>query len=238
MSFPACCFQCARPYLGRRLKLQPGQPGSSDVPAGEALTYAVLYSKDNGMTWNAIGAGITQTSYAVDFATIPGSSSALIKVLASDGFHTASDVSDRPFTVPAKPPVPVIVSPPAGAQFKVGEQIKLQGYAVDLEEDMVSSGSLSWTSNLDGALGTGGAREVTLSEGTHTITLNAGGSGLQGIRYSTETPPVHWLDYTGPIQLPIWGSVTAFATDQAGNVEYPPAQVTVGHRVYLPLVIR
>ena len=144
-------------------------------PDGEALSYAVLYSKDNGVTWNVIGAGITGTNYAVDFTTIPGSSSALIKVLASDGFHTAGDVSDQPFNVPAKPPVAGIVSPPDGAQFKVGEQIKLQGYAVDLEEGMVAPGSLSWSSDLDGALGAGSAREVTLSEGTHTITLDVGG---------------------------------------------------------------
>jgi len=87
----------------------------------------------------------------------------------------AGDVSDQPFTVPAKPPVAVIVSPPAGAPFKVGEQIKLQGYAVDLEEGMVSSGSLSWSSDVDGALGAGGLLEVTLSEGTHTITFNVSG---------------------------------------------------------------
>ena len=99
----------------------------------------------------------------------------MIKVLASDGFHTAGDVSDQRFTVPGKPPVPVIVSPPVGAQFKVGVQIKLQGYAVDLEEGMVAPGSLSWSSNLDGALGAGSILEVTLSEGTHTITLDVGG---------------------------------------------------------------
>ena len=120
-------------------------------------------------------ADIAETSYSADFATIPGSSAALIKVLASDGFDTASDVADQPFSVPAKPPVAVIVSPPAGAHFKVGEMIRLQGYAVDLEEGMVASGSLSWSSDLDGALGAGSVREVTLSEGTHTITLDVGG---------------------------------------------------------------
>jgi len=77
--------------------------------------------------------------------------------------------------VPAKPPVAGIVSPPDGAQFKVSEKIKLQGYAVDLEEGIVAPGSLSWSSDLDGALGAGSILEVTLSEGTHTITLNVGG---------------------------------------------------------------
>jgi hypothetical protein len=147
-------------------------------PDGEALAYSVLYSKDDGATWNAIAADITETSFAVDFAAIPGSSSALIKVLASDGFHTASDVSDQPFSVPAKPPVAGIVSPPDGAHFTVGEQINLQGYAVDLEEGMIASDSLSWSSNLDGALGTGSIREVTLSEGTHTLTLDVSGEAV------------------------------------------------------------
>jgi len=144
-------------------------------PDGEALAYSVLYSKDDGATWNALGADITETSFAVDFAAIPGSSSALIKVLASDGFHTASDISDQPFSVPAKPPVADIVSPPDEAHFTVGEQITLQGYAVDLEEGMVASDSLSWSSNLDGALGSGDILEVTLTEGTHTLTLDVSG---------------------------------------------------------------
>lgn len=156
---------------------------------GDAPTYAVLYSRDNGVTWNAIGAGITESSYDVDFTTIPGSSAALIKVLASDGFNTASDVSDQPFTVPAKPPVAAIVSPPAGAHFRVGELIKLQGYAVDLEEGMVASGSLSWSSDLDGALGTGGLIEVTLSEGTHTITLDGGGGAASATTVVVQVPP-------------------------------------------------
>lgn len=147
-------------------------------PDGDALTYSVLYSKDNGVTWNAIGAEISETSYEVDFAAIPGSSSALIKVLASDGFHTASDIPDQPFSVPDKLPVAGIVSPPHGGHFTVGEQINLQGYAVDLEEGMVASDSLSWSSNLDGALGTGSILEVTLSEGTHTLTLDVGSGAV------------------------------------------------------------
>jgi hypothetical protein len=167
-------------------------------PDGDALSYAVLYSRDNGVTWNAIGAGITGTSYDVDFSTIPGSSWALIKVLASDGFYTAGDVSDQPFTVPGKPPVAVIVSPPAGALFKAGEQIKLQGYAVDLEEGMVAPESLSWSSDLDGALGAGDLREVTLSEGTHTITLevsDGAASATTAVMVQVPSPAARYYTY-------------------------------------------
>jgi hypothetical protein len=144
-------------------------------PDGDALTYSVLYSVDNGVTWQGLAAGITAASYEADFDSIPGSSAALVRVLASDGFHTAADVSDQPFAVPAKPPVPVIISPPAGARFTAGETVHLQGYAVDLEDGMVAPSGLSWSSDLGGALGAGSTLEVTLQEGTHTITLAAAG---------------------------------------------------------------
>ncbi len=73
--------------------------------------------------------------------------------------------------MPAKPSIPVIISPLAGAHFKVGEKIKLQGYAIDLQQGMLGPDGLSWSSNLDGPLGAGSTRELALSEGTHTITL-------------------------------------------------------------------
>jgi hypothetical protein len=49
---------------------------------------------------------------------------------------------------------------------------------------------LSWSSDLDGALGTGSTREVTLSEGTHTITLDvSGGVASATTTVVVEVPP-------------------------------------------------
>lgn len=52
------------------------------------------------------------------------------------------------------------------------------------------SDSLSWSSDLDGALGTGDAGEVTLSEGTHTITLDVSGAVVSATTtVVVEVPP-------------------------------------------------
>jgi hypothetical protein len=139
----------------------------------DPLTYAILYSHDNGATWMGVAADITGTSYAVDFSGLPGTTGAsgLIKVLVSDGFYTAQDTSNNPFTVANKPPTAAILSPSTGASFTTGPQIVLEGSGVDLQDGSLPDSALSWTSSLDGALGSGQLLEVTLKPGVHTITL-------------------------------------------------------------------
>ena len=50
---------------------------------------------------------------------------------------------------------------------------KFNGTAYDFKDGELNETSLSWTSSLDGSLGTGEKVNVTLSIGTHTITLTA-----------------------------------------------------------------
>jgi hypothetical protein len=52
-------------------------------------------------------------------------------------------------------------------------QLLLQGSAYDLEDGLLSESSLQWRSNNDGNLGTGRQVLITLTPGTHTITLSA-----------------------------------------------------------------
>jgi hypothetical protein len=66
-------------------------------PDGDTLTYSVLYSRDSGATWIGVGNGISGNSYPLDFSSLPGGTRALVKVMVSDGFRSAEDVSDNPF---------------------------------------------------------------------------------------------------------------------------------------------
>lgn len=74
------------------------------------------------------------------------------------------------------PPSVTITSPADGATFSSGETITFTGSASDTEDGDLTA-SLSWTSSIDGAIGTGGSFSRTLSNGVHTITASVTDSG-------------------------------------------------------------
>jgi thermitase len=75
------------------------------------------------------------------------------------------------------PPSVSITSPANGAWFASGATIAFFGAATDTEDGSLS-GSLVWTSNKDGEIGTGGSTSTkSLNGGTHTITASVTDSG-------------------------------------------------------------
>jgi len=73
-------------------------------------------------------------------------------------------------------PAVTITSPADGAIFTSGSSISFAGSASDAEDGDLT-GSLVWTSSLDGPIGTGGSFSATLSDGTHTISAAVTDSG-------------------------------------------------------------
>ena len=95
------------------------------------------------------------------------------------------------------PPSAVIEEPQDNTAYIVGTDIPLIGSGTDAEDGDLDSSLLSWSSSLDGTLGTG--RQLsgnTLSAGTHEITLTATDSlGAEGtvsvtVVILTNDPPV------------------------------------------------
>src|SRR4030095_5619895 len=68
-------------------------------------------------------------------------------------------------------PTASIASPGNNASFSQGASISFSGSASDAQDGNLTSG-LRWTSNIDGAIGSGGSFSRTLSAGTHTITAS------------------------------------------------------------------
>ncbi|MBX2821080.1 MAG: T9SS type A sorting domain-containing protein [Rhodothermaceae bacterium] len=75
-----------------------------------------------------------------------------------------------------QPPVVTITSPADGSSFNDGDTINFTGTATD-NEDGTISGSITWSSDLDGSLGSGASVSTTLSIGTHIITASVTDSG-------------------------------------------------------------
>ena len=76
-------------------------------------------------------------------------------------------------------PTVTISAPADGSSFGEGTSISFSGSASDAEDGSLT-GSLSWSSNLDGAIGSGGSFSAVLSVGTHTITASVTDSGGLG----------------------------------------------------------
>jgi hypothetical protein len=139
------------------------------------LTSSLLYSPD-GEHWQVLGEA-TGTSVPLDPAvieTLPGSEEGRLRMVVTDGI-TTEIASDEPIVrVPNRAPVAWIDSPAVPMTFPLGRRITISGAAQDAEDRNVPQDAMTWSSSIDGRLGTG-PEVITrgLSAGTHTITLEA-----------------------------------------------------------------
>jgi hypothetical protein len=75
-------------------------------------------------------------------------------------------------------PLVEITAPFTGNAFDVGDEVELEGSASDPEDGDLAGASLEWTSDVDGALGTGATLTTdALTLGSHGIRLTATDSG-------------------------------------------------------------
>lgn len=124
----------------------------------------------------------------------------VITATATDAFGAASSTT-RSFQVINHPPAPDIAEPvPAGTYF-AHQPVHLEAYVPDPDE-LIPQNAVQWTSNLDGFLGTGWARNQLLSAGVHFLTVRAtDGQGATGqdsvtitVRPGTGLPSVQILE--------------------------------------------
>ncbi len=100
------------------------------------------------------------------------------------GFTGDNDSSAEPLvylssqeTVVNNSPTVSITSPADDSTHDSGATILFEGTASDTEDDVLTA-SLTWTSSIDGSIGTGGGSfSITLSNGDHTITAKVTDSG-------------------------------------------------------------
>lgn len=181
---------------------------------GDPLTFKVFYSPD-GTNWLPIGSNINDTQLTIDASELPGSSTASVRVMVSDGGNTSSDESDASFTVASKGPQVTILSPDGNVNIGSGSSLLFNGSAYDLEDGSLGDSTLTWSSSLDGFLGTGSSILATLSPGLHTITLTAVDSNLNSAFFTVQIgvdtcyplTVTHAWQGSDPITNPLYSSI-------------------------------
>jgi hypothetical protein len=146
----------------------------ADDPDEDSMLFTVQYSPDAGTTWQPLATNYASSTLVLDdLGGIPGSHSALVRVIATDGVNTGTDTSDGTFAVEMQPPEVHISLPVDGSVYPTGTQIILMGGAFDAEDGMLGDAALEWF--LDGtSLGTGKEQSVSgLEPGQYLITLVA-----------------------------------------------------------------
>jgi len=159
---------------------------------GDPLVADVLWSRDAGTTFEPLASGITQPSYTLEAGRLSGTHGqpkGVVRVMVRDPVNSA--LADRAsLTTRGAAPRVRIATPFAGASFTRGQHLALEAFASDVEDGPLDR-SVTWRSDRDGALGTGGHITARLSAGDHLITAQVVDTD---VRTSSASTIVHVFD--------------------------------------------
>jgi hypothetical protein len=143
---------------------------------GNGGTTVVTFSEENAGGFATIGSvNVIQTGWQTyaSYKTQVTFTNAGVQTLRFD-FNGGANIRDFNFKISTSnnPPVVTISTPVDGIALTTGTSLDFIGLVEDVEDDDATlTAALSWTSNLDGPLGTGGTiSSVLTTVGTHTIT--------------------------------------------------------------------
>src|SRR5205823_936733 len=175
--------------------------GTAFVP-GAAVTFSAAASDvdvgdlSGSITWTSSLDGPLGSGGALDVSTLRSGTHTITAAVADSGGKTAEA---RTTVVVNTPPQLRIVAPTDRSVLVPGDLVRFEGTAADVEDGDLSA-AVTWTSSVDGPLGTGGTLSVSLRSGTHTITASVadrGGKTASGaLTVVVNAPPV--LAITSP----------------------------------------
>ena len=141
--------------------------GAASDPEDGDLTAGISWSSNLDGTIGS-GAGFTTAALSVGNHTITAS--------VTDAYGATDNAVITVNVAANTAPMVAITSPPNGSEANAGDSVTFTGSATDNEDGDLTA-ALAWSSDLDGALGTGGSFASSgLSVGTHTITATVGDS--------------------------------------------------------------
>jgi hypothetical protein len=139
---------------------------------GDALYFNIQFSPDDGQTWQTLGVNYPELNYSFSTDLLPGTAAARVRVIATDGAHTAIATSE-PFALPKHTPTVQITGVTDGQQFDLGSVMAAEGFGYDAEDGSLSGGALRWAlTGPEIRNGTGGSLSLAnLAPGVYSLVL-------------------------------------------------------------------
>lgn len=143
---------------------------SADDADGDALIYAIEFSRDHGNSWLTLNVGMTTPAADVNFDALPGTQLGMLRIVASDGVNSSEARSTGLFRV--EPKKPVITSISDDTTTYQGQPVYAEITAFDWEDGSITEpAAITWASDRDGSLTSGPwIAPGELSAGEHTLT--------------------------------------------------------------------
>ena len=172
-------------YDGRLSKLHVSW--EAEDTDSDLLWFSVLYRASDDQPWLPIANQVTGRSVEVDTRLLPGSRTARLRIIATDGANSVEAYGARAFAIDDKPPMVGILSPMQGNERPQQGTVEFIGAAYDPEDGILADRQLQWTSDRDGVLGIGSRLKIDkLSPGRHNVTLSArDGAGQNAVAATT-----------------------------------------------------
>lgn len=152
--------------------LEAGRTIQVDWSGAGSQRYQIVYDPGEGQPALPLVTGIESTSYTVASAQLAPSWQGRLRVVASNGFATATATSRR-FVVRPAPPILSILSPTPESRLVARRPFRLVGAGQRPQGDAVDAEALRW--EIDGRPAGSGSPLVTLAAGRHVIELRFAG---------------------------------------------------------------
>jgi hypothetical protein len=149
---------------------------------GDTLSHTVLYSRDGGFSWLPLVVNTTANWFEFNADDVPESlgESGVFRVNTTDGLNVSSGDSPQYALAAPHPPDTFLLTPNNNDSYPQHAPVALHAASWDYEDLMLTGAQVTWTSSIDGPIGTGLLFiNSNLSPGTHTITVT--GTDTEGL---------------------------------------------------------